>query len=187
MIYGFANTILAPSKYSWATWFMLNPFIWIEIHTASGTARCANYLLVPRKAIAQRQSHGNGKISEGLRCHGRFGCYIPARWIGLTGRAHSRNIWTNCSQAVQMASLSSSNSQTPCPINCYGFGEFSDGDDGPEQVQCSSCDFWWHFRCQPEDGEVDWNDPNIIFTCQGCRQRTTAELCVPHLSYFSIN
>ncbi|KAJ7230884.1 hypothetical protein C8J57DRAFT_1251619 [Mycena rebaudengoi] len=70
----------------------------------------------------------------------------------------------------------SSNSATPCPINCYGCGEFSDGDDGPEQVQCSSCGFWSHFKCQPEDGEVDWNDPNVTFTCQGCRQRTPAEL-----------
>ncbi|KAJ7272147.1 hypothetical protein C8J57DRAFT_1225689 [Mycena rebaudengoi] len=48
----------------------------------------------------------------------------------------------------------SSNSQTPCPINCYGCGEVSDGDDGPQQVQCSSCGFWSHFRCQPEHDEL---------------------------------
>ncbi|KAJ7256649.1 hypothetical protein C8J57DRAFT_1235511 [Mycena rebaudengoi] len=70
----------------------------------------------------------------------------------------------------------SSNSQTPCPINCYGCGEVSDGDDGPQQVQCSSCGFWSHFRCQPEHGKVDWNDPGVTFTCRGCRQITTDEL-----------
>ncbi|KAJ7276589.1 hypothetical protein C8J57DRAFT_1713894 [Mycena rebaudengoi] len=70
----------------------------------------------------------------------------------------------------------SSNSATPCPINCYGCGEISKGDGGLEQVQCSSCGFWSHFRCQPENGEVDWNDPDITFTCQGCRERPTAEL-----------
>ncbi|KAJ7236626.1 hypothetical protein C8J57DRAFT_1247614 [Mycena rebaudengoi] len=70
----------------------------------------------------------------------------------------------------------SSNSATPCPINCYGCGEISKGDDGLEQVQCSSYAFWSHFRCQPENGEVDWNDPDITFTCQGCRERPTAEL-----------
>ncbi|KAJ7227518.1 hypothetical protein C8J57DRAFT_1252429 [Mycena rebaudengoi] len=61
----------------------------------------------------------------------------------------------------QRSASNSSNSATPCPINCHGCGEISEGDDGPEQVQCSSCGFWSHFRCQPEDGEVDWNDPNI--------------------------
>ncbi|KAJ7239123.1 hypothetical protein C8J57DRAFT_1373067 [Mycena rebaudengoi] len=33
-------------KYSWETWLGLYLFIWIEIHTASGTAPCANYLLL---------------------------------------------------------------------------------------------------------------------------------------------
>jgi hypothetical protein len=80
----------------------------------------------------------------------------------------------------------SSNSVTPCPINCYGCGEISKGDDGLEQVQCSSCGFWSHFRCQPENGEVDWNDPDITFTCQGCRERPTAELCVRPPSFLRL-
>ncbi|KAJ7024664.1 hypothetical protein C8F04DRAFT_1301791 [Mycena alexandri] len=66
----------------------------------------------------------------------------------------------------------SSDSSTPCPINCYGCGLISDGDDDLQEVQCSICGFWSHFRCQPaEDGEVDWSDPPVVFTCQGCRPR----------------
>ena len=76
-------------------------------------------------------------------------------------------------------SLTSSKSSNSFPINCYGCGEISDGDDNLKQVQCSSCDFWSHCRCQPEDGEVDWNDPQVIFICQGCRPREAAQLWVP--------
>ncbi|KAJ7018500.1 hypothetical protein C8F04DRAFT_1243223 [Mycena alexandri] len=66
----------------------------------------------------------------------------------------------------------SSDSSTPCPINCYGCGLISDGDDDLQEVQCSICGFWSHFRRQPaEDGEVDWSDPQVVFTCQGCRPR----------------
>ncbi|KAJ7207367.1 hypothetical protein C8J57DRAFT_1613387 [Mycena rebaudengoi] len=50
MTYGLVNTIFKPMKYSWETWLGLYLFIWIEIHTASGTAPCANlganYLLL---------------------------------------------------------------------------------------------------------------------------------------------
>ncbi|KAJ7634042.1 hypothetical protein B0H17DRAFT_1217322 [Mycena rosella] len=76
-------------------------------------------------------------------------------------------------------SSDSSNSTTPCPINCYGCGEISDGDDDLEQVQCTSCGFWSHFACQLEDDEVDWNDPEVYFTCQGCRPRPSVELFSP--------
>ncbi|KAJ7620926.1 hypothetical protein B0H17DRAFT_1151844 [Mycena rosella] len=76
-------------------------------------------------------------------------------------------------------SSDSSNSTTPCPINCYGCGEISDGDDDLEQVQCTSCGFWSHFACQLEDDEVDWNDPEVYFTCQGCRPRPSVELFFP--------
>ncbi|KAJ6466129.1 hypothetical protein C8R47DRAFT_1235046, partial [Mycena vitilis] len=33
--------------------------------------------------------------------------------------------------------------------------------------------------CQPENGEVDWHDPEFKFTCFPCRPRTTAKLLVP--------
>ncbi|KAJ6451000.1 hypothetical protein C8R47DRAFT_1084227 [Mycena vitilis] len=46
----------------------------------------------------------------------------------------------------------------------------SDGDDNPDQVQCSQCGFWSHFCCQPEDGDVDWHDPKHKFTCPPCRR-----------------
>lgn len=76
------------------------------------------------------------------------------------------------------ASSNSSDSTTPCPINCYGCGEISDGDEDRKQVQCSQCKFWSHFTCQPENDEVDWNDPAVHFSCQGCRPRTAAQPCV---------
>ncbi|KAJ7926611.1 hypothetical protein B0H13DRAFT_2313329 [Mycena leptocephala] len=69
----------------------------------------------------------------------------------------------------------SSDSTSPCPINCYGCGEISDGDDDQNQVQCSHCGFWSHFKCQPENDELDWSDPAVHFTCQGCRPRTAAQ------------
>ncbi|KAJ7017996.1 hypothetical protein C8F04DRAFT_978179 [Mycena alexandri] len=79
---------------------------------------------------------------------------------------------------ASLKSNNSSNSTTPCPIHCYGCGQISDGDDDPEQVQCLSCGFWSHFKCQPNADEVEWNDPEVIFTCQGCRPRPP-ELYVP--------
>ncbi|KAF8170610.1 hypothetical protein K438DRAFT_1773579 [Mycena galopus ATCC 62051] len=33
--------------------------------------------------------------------------------------------------------------------------------------------------CQPEDEDVDWNNSNIIFTCQGCKPRLPDELFFP--------
>lgn len=80
----------------------------------------------------------------------------------------------------------SSDSTTPCPINCYGCGEISDGDNGSNQVQCERCRFWSHFACQPENGAVDWNDPKVHFNCQGCRPREAAQLYVPAPSSPSI-
>ncbi|KAJ7711631.1 hypothetical protein B0H16DRAFT_1816471 [Mycena metata] len=65
----------------------------------------------------------------------------------------------------------SSDSTTPCPIHCYGCGLLRDGDNDPEQVQCLSCGFWSHFECQPNADEVDWNSPDVSFTCDGCRAR----------------
>ncbi|KAJ7027239.1 hypothetical protein C8F04DRAFT_1294531 [Mycena alexandri] len=79
---------------------------------------------------------------------------------------------------ASLKSNNSSNSTTPCPIHCYGCGQISDGDDDPEQVQCLSCGFWSHFKCQPNADEVEWNDPEVIFTCQGCRPRPP-ELFLP--------
>jgi hypothetical protein len=73
----------------------------------------------------------------------------------------------------------SSDSTSPCPINCYGCGEISDGNDDQNQVQCSHCGFWSHFKCQPENDELDWSDPAVNFTCQGCRPRTAAQPLVP--------
>ncbi|KAJ7207438.1 hypothetical protein GGX14DRAFT_366278 [Mycena pura] len=35
--------------------------------------------------------------------------------------------------------------------------------------------------------EVDWNDLQVIFICQGCRPRKAAQLCVPAHLYFSIS
>ncbi|KAJ7739016.1 hypothetical protein B0H16DRAFT_1465565 [Mycena metata] len=49
----------------------------------------------------------------------------------------------------------SSHSTTPCPVNCHGCGLISDGDDDLQEVQCSTGGFWSHFRCQPEDCQVD--------------------------------
>ncbi|KAJ7156737.1 hypothetical protein C8R46DRAFT_1294476 [Mycena filopes] len=73
-------------------------------------------------------------------------------------------------------STGSTDSTTPCPIQCFGCRGISGGDDGPDQVQCSACGFWSHFGCQPENGDVDWHDPKTEYICQRCRPRPMPEL-----------
>jgi hypothetical protein len=87
-------------------------------------------------------------------------------------------------RVTSLTSSDSSDSTTSCPVNCYGCGEISDGDDRPDEVQCSSCGFWSHLNCQPEHGKIDWNDPQVTFTCQGCRKRTKTQLCVSSFIFF---
>ncbi|KAJ7130870.1 hypothetical protein C8R46DRAFT_1327960 [Mycena filopes] len=71
------------------------------------------------------------------------------------------------------AKSDSTNSTTPCPIFCLGCGMISDGDDGPDQVQCETCKFWSHMECLPQTSDVDWEDPEVEFICSRCAPRPT--------------
>ncbi|KAF8171799.1 hypothetical protein K438DRAFT_1773088 [Mycena galopus ATCC 62051] len=66
-------------------------------------------------------------------------------------------------------SLADTNSQTPCPVCCYGCGmQKPEGDDIDEEVQCEKCRKWSHIACLPSG--VDWNADDVRFICEYCRK-----------------
>jgi hypothetical protein len=51
-----------------------------------------------------------------------------------------------------------------------------DGDDDPEEVQCENCKLWAHIACLTS--LVDWNDLQVKFICERCRENPLVDLYV---------
>ncbi|KAF8145746.1 hypothetical protein K438DRAFT_1781660 [Mycena galopus ATCC 62051] len=130
----------------------------LERFWLSPTATALDYTIVPPEKSARRTASPQKKL------------VVPTKVLPIPAQA--RRLSTSSS-----ASSQSTSSGTPSPINCHGCGEVSDGDSDPDQVQCSRCKFWSHFRCQSED--VDWSNSDVIFTCQGCKPKTPDQLFFP--------
>ncbi|KAJ6458365.1 hypothetical protein C8R47DRAFT_1227106 [Mycena vitilis] len=72
-------------------------------------------------------------------------------------------------------SIPYTDSTTPCPVFCEGYGmQDSDGDDDPEEVQCGECRLWAHIACLASN--IDWADPEVKFICKRCSEDPLVDL-----------